>query len=170
MYVVTVSVHVSTVKVHRPTIIWLEAMFTAYWFRFLLTVRHLTAFHLKRFLPSSSVLFYVWTLEYRSVQYLHHFRCRVGVQNTGVRICWENRLWSSAATDSEGIILKNTSSCILIRRASRTPKLMKVAHICQSTAIWLTIMTVQCNWYEESRPYVDPVSYTHLTLPTRRTV
>ena len=61
-----------------------------------------------------------------------------------MRICWENHCWSSAATGSAATVLKKTSSCIMTRRASRTRKLIKVAHIiCKCIAIWLKIMTVQ---------------------------
>ena len=87
----------------------------------------------------------------------------VGVQNTGVRICWENCRKSSVATGSAATILKKTRSCSLTGNAWRTPKLMKVAHnICKYIAIWLEIMSVQCIWYEE-RLYIDP--YTSFCWP-----
>ena len=76
------------------------------------------------------------------------WRCIVGVQNTGLRNCWENRRWSSAATGSAATIWKKTSSCILTRRATRTRKLMKVAHnVCKSIAIWLKTTTAQYTWF-----------------------
>ena len=104
------------------------------------------------------MLFYVWKVEIDVYSICIIFKCQVGVQNTGVRICWENRCQSSAATGSARIILKKTSLCILTRRASRTPKLMKVTHTCKSLAIWLQTKTVQHTLDEDCMLIIKPVS------------
>ena len=115
-----------------PTIIWLEMMFTAYWFRFLPTVQHSCSFSPDNFfcpVVKCCIMFRILKIELYSIYII--FSCIVGVlQNTGWKICWENWRDSSAATGSAATIFNKTSSCILTKRASRTQKkLMTVAHI-----------------------------------------
>ena len=126
MYTVTDSVHVSNIQIsiYRLVIIWLETMFTACWFRFLHAVWHFKLFTWLNCCPvvKRCLLFGNLNIDLYSICIM--FRCILWVQNACERICLENRCWSSA-----GIILKKSSSCILTRRASRTRKLIKVAHI-----------------------------------------
>ena len=42
---------------------------------------------------------------------MHHSHGHCWVQNAGMRTCWKNRLWSSAATGSTATILRKTCSC-----------------------------------------------------------
>ena len=134
----------------RSIIIRLKTIFTAYVFRFLLTVRHSCSF------SPTKVLFYVWKFEYRPIIYIY-ISASFSETLLGAEHRHENLLRKSPLELCSYRFCSNhsqeTPSCIPTRRAPRIPKLKKVVHN-KPIAIGLMIMAVQCTWYEE-RLYVD---------------
>ena len=124
MHAITDSVYVSTVQIYRWIIIWLEKLFTPYWIRFLPTVRHLQLFIWLNFCPLVKCCFMSGNVNLDLYSICVNFGCIVGVQNTGVKICWENRRYSSAATalQPRSVHFEETQFMHLDKKSLKNPK------------------------------------------------
>ena len=81
----------SLIQCMFPLIIWLETTLTTYLFRFFPKVGHLQLYTWLHFCSVVKCCSMFANLNIDLYRICIIFRCRAGVQNTGVRICWENR-------------------------------------------------------------------------------
>ena len=162
MYAVTDSVYVFTVQICRSIIIWLEIMFTAYWFRCLPTVWHLQIFACTNFCPIVKC-FMFGNLHICTISASFSgggLGCRIQVwgfvEKSPLELC-SYRLRSNHFGE--------TSSCILTRRASRTQKTAE-SSTCTQLHYHLA-HNHDCTMYLEWRKTVRWSLHKFLLIPTQ---